>query len=275
MKKTSSPYIIALDMDGTLLNSKKKISFKTACYLRKLTRQGHKVVIASGRPRRSIESYYDKLNLNAPVIGYNGEYIYSPKDNIFKTVRHSLDKDMCIEVIEKMGNNVLNFMCETDNKIWVDKEDKYLGHFFWYDNMEVHKGKIGEILNENVMTLLIHVPEKYKELGEIEKITSKWSDVIPVFWIGKPYLELHHNYTSKGAALKEIAEYYKIPSDRVIAFGDATNDIEMFEYAKTSVMMSNARYDLKDKVTMISVKDNDHNGIYYTLKKIFKENNAK
>ena len=42
----------------------------------------------------------------------------------------------------------------------------------------------------------------------------------------------------------------------------------MFEVAGTSVLMSNAKHDLKDKTTMISIKDNDHNGIYHTLKKL-------
>ena len=65
-----------------------------------------------------------------------------------------------------------------------------------------------------------------------------------------------------------MCEYYKIPVEDLIVFGDAANDVEMFEAAGTAVLMSNAKYDLKDKATMISVKDNNHNGIYYTLKKL-------
>ena len=101
MKKTVKPYIIALDMDGTLLNSKKEISFKTALYLKKLSKQGHKIIISSGRPKRSIERYYNQLKLNTPVIGYNGELIYSPNDINFNEVRHSLDKDMIKEILKK------------------------------------------------------------------------------------------------------------------------------------------------------------------------------
>ena len=44
----------------------------------------------------------------------------------------------------------------------------------------------------------------------------------------------------------------------------------MFEVAGTSVLMSNAKYDLKDKATMVSLKDNNHNGIYHTLKKLLR-----
>lgn len=268
MKKVDKPYLIAFDMDGTLLNSDKKITFKTGRLLKKLAKQGHKIVISSGRPIRSISSYYKKLKLDTPIVCYNGELVYSPTDKNFKEDRHSIPKEIILEILEQVGDNALNVMCETDDEIFIDKEDAYLGKFFWYTKMKIHKGNIKDILNKDTMTFLVHCPDKYKNANEIEKIVEKYPDLAPVFWIGSPYFELHHKSTSKGTGVKAIADYYNIPQERVIAFGDATNDIEMFEYAKTSVLMSNAKYDLKDKVTMVSLKDNDHDGIYYTLKKI-------
>lgn len=271
MKKVTNPYIIALDMDGTLLNSKKKISFKTAHYLRKLSKQGHKVIIASGRPRRSIETYYNQLKLTTPVIGYNGEYIYSPNDPNFKTVRNAIPKDVILELLQKIKANVINVMCETDDEIWIDEEDKYLEKFFWYKDMNIHQGNLEETLDKDTMTCIFHVPEEYRNAGEIEKYLEKYPDIISIFWIGKAYVELHHKNASKGDSLKVIADYYKIPKERIISFGDATNDIEMFDASNTSVLMKNAKYDLKDRVTMVSKKDNDHDGIYYTLKEILED----
>ena len=268
MKKTNNPYIIAFDMDGTLLNSKKEITFKTRHYLRKLIKQGHHIVIASGRPPRSIERYYKQLKLDTPAICYNGEYTFSPCDKNFKTIHYTFQKDMVLEVLNKMGANVLNVMCEGDKDIWVDKEDEYLGKFFWYEGMELHKGNLNEILDKDTCTCIIRCPKEYKDTHEIDEILKKWPEILPVFWIGSPYFELHHKLASKGAGLEEVAKYYNIPRERIIAFGDATNDIEMFEYAKTSVMMKNAKFDISDKATMVSLKDNDHDGIYYTLKKI-------
>lgn len=275
MKKVSEPYLIAFDMDGTLLDTKKRISFKTAHLIKKLSKQGHKIVISSGRPIRSIISYYNKLGLDTPMVCYNGELVYSPCDKNFEEERHTIPKEIILEILEKIKPNALNIMCETDDEIFVDKEDAYLGKFFWYTDMKIHKGNIKDILNKNAMTFIVHCPKEYKNANEIEKIVSKWPELTPIFWIGSPYFELHHKETSKGTGIKKIAEYYNIPRDRVIAFGDATNDIEMFEYAKTSVLMSNAKFDLKDKVTMVSLKDNDHNGIYYTLKKILKSKEEK
>ncbi len=71
MKKEIERRIIAFDMDGTLLTHKKKISFLTLYYLRKLTKQGHLIVLASGRPSRSLKKYYNQLKLKTPMICYN------------------------------------------------------------------------------------------------------------------------------------------------------------------------------------------------------------
>ena len=79
-------YLIAFDMDGTLLNDKKNISFLTRHYLKKLSRQGHKIVLASGRPSRAMNRYYDELGLSTPMICYNGAYLFSPKDKNFKAI---------------------------------------------------------------------------------------------------------------------------------------------------------------------------------------------
>ncbi len=270
MRKVVEPYLLAFDMDGTLLDDKKKICPKTLRYLRKLIKQGHKVVISSGRPIRSIMSYYNKLGLDTPVVCYNGELVCSPKDPNFKEERYEIPREVILEILSKIKDNALNVMCETDDEVFIDKEDEYLDRFFWYEGMKIKKGKIEDVLSKDTMTFLVKAPKEYKTLGQIEKVVEKWPELVPIFWIGSPYFEIHHKATSKGTGVKHVAEYFNIPRERVIAFGDATNDIEMFEYAKTSVLMSNAKFDLKDKVTMVSLKDNNHNGIYHTLKKILK-----
>ena len=63
MHSSEKPYLIAFDMDGTLLNEKKNIPSKTRRYLLKLAKKGHKIVLASGRPSRALKQYYEQLKL--------------------------------------------------------------------------------------------------------------------------------------------------------------------------------------------------------------------
>lgn len=270
MVKTNNPYLIAFDMDGTLLNERKSISFKTKHYLRKLAKQGHKIVLASGRPSRSLYKYYYQLKIDTPMICYNGAYYFSPFDKDFKPVAFEFPRNIIIDIIDKIKPHVKNVMCETDDEIWVDKEDPTLDKFFWYKGMNVHIGELKDILTKDPMTCIVQTPFEYRETKEIEKVLEKYPQIASRFWTGLPYFELHYKTTSKATALKAIGDYYGIPRERTIAFGDSTNDIEMFQYAGTAVAMKNAKGGIDQIATTISVKDNDHNGIYHTLKKMLK-----
>lgn len=264
-------YLIAFDMDGTLLNSKKKISFLTLHYLRKLTRKGHYIVLASGRPSRSLYKYYNQLKLKTPMICYNGAFTFSPYDKDFPTHKFEFPKDVIQKLSIELKPYIVNVMCETDDEIWVDKEDKYLDRYFWYEGMQMHYGDLIDTLDKNPMTMIAKTPEEFK-MGseEIEKIVHAYPDIDVRFWTGSPYFEIYFKETSKGASVAEIAKYYGVPKERIIVFGDAMNDVEMFGVAGTSIAMSNGKDKLKEHATHVSYKDNNSNGIYHTLKKILK-----
>ena len=80
--------------------------------------------------------------------------------------------------------------------------------------------------------------------------------------------EIYHINTNKGKALKKIAEYYNINKEHIIAFGDADNDIELLKYAGISVAMKNGEEKIKEIAKLISLEDNNNDGIKLTLEKI-------
>lgn len=266
----SKPYLIAFDMDGTLLNEKKTISLRTKRYLIKLSKEGHKIILASGRPSRALKHYYDELKLSTPMVCYNGAYVFSPNDPSFKPIEFEFPREVIINVINKIRPHIRNVMCEDEENIWVDKKDEYLDKFFWYDNMNVIKGDLAETLNKNPMTCIVQTPFEYRDTHEIEEVMKDYPNLAARFWTGSPYFELYYKQTSKGSSIEKIAAYYDIPKERIISFGDAENDKEMFECSGISVAMKNGKESLKKSAKLISIKDNDHNGIYHTLKQILK-----
>lgn len=68
----TKPYLIALDLDGTLLKDDKTISPETARTIQTLKEAGHHVCISTGRPFRSSSMYYDELGLTTPIVNFNG-----------------------------------------------------------------------------------------------------------------------------------------------------------------------------------------------------------
>lgn len=270
MKKNFDRKIIAFDMDGTLLTDKKEICFLTKLYLRRLSRKGHIIVLASGRPSRALDRYYHELKLSTPMICYNGAYVFNPFDKNFPKIEFEFPKEIICEVLKKIQPHIKNVMCETDTEIWVDKKDEYLAKFFWYELMDVHYGDLKDTLTKDPMTCIVQTPFEYRDTKEIDKVLEKYPKLGARFWTGSPYFELFFKGTSKGNALKKICEYYGISPENLIVFGDAENDVEMFDVAGVSVLMKNSQYNLKEKTTMVSVKDNNHNGIYHTLKKVLR-----
>ena len=75
-------YLIAIDIDGTLLNKDRVISKATKEYLLKLSNEGHLIVLASGRPIRSLVQFHDELKLDTPLICYNGALVFSLNDKL-------------------------------------------------------------------------------------------------------------------------------------------------------------------------------------------------
>ncbi len=268
--ENKKPYLIAFDMDGTLLNKNKKISFKTRNYLRKLTKKGHKIILASGRPSRALFKYYKQLRLSTPMICYNGAYAFSPIDKNFKAKEFQFPLETIKKLYEELKPYSKNFMCETDKEIWVDKEDPYLAYFFWYEDMTIHHGDIAKTLSKNPMTMIVQLLDKSIDENIIENIVNKYENLNVRFWTGSPYFEIFYEGTSKGASILTIANYYDIDKEHIIVFGDAENDVEMFKVSGTSIAMKNGKDSLKEHAKYISLKDNDHNGIYYTLKAFFK-----
>ena len=72
-------HLIALDLDGTLLKNDKTISHKTKHVIQKAREAGHVVMIATGRPFRSSEMYYRELQLDTPIVNFNGAFVHHPQ----------------------------------------------------------------------------------------------------------------------------------------------------------------------------------------------------
>lgn len=266
--KLKNKYLIALDLDGTLLKDNKKISLKSIFYLRKLVKLGNIVVISSGRPIRAIKSYYKQLKLDSPIIAYNGAEVLSLNNNFSYSFKQLFNKDEIIEIINKLKENdlALSMMSETDKKIWVDKDDDFLFAFFLNKNMEVLHGDFKKILNEDPITFIVKFIDTPENRSKIKQILSNYNDIDVRFWQSSNYFELHYKNISKYNKILEIAKLYNINENNIYAFGDADNDIDTLHRCPNGVAMKNAPETLKQIAKFTTQYDNNHNGVIKFLK---------
>lgn len=263
-------YLIAVDLDGTLLrdfDNYDKVSFDC---LKKLAKTNI-VVIDTGRPFRSSKYYYDLLELQTPIINYNGALIHNPKDPSFPKKIITIDRQVVIDLIRDNEDSLINVFCEIEDEIFLWKSMEEIVPYLHIDGSVLKTGSLSEILYGNPNGAIALSVEGTED-RIFDYFKNKYQGRINVrFWNaqGMVLSEIYSPLTSKGQALKMIAEYYNIPRERVIAIGDGHNDIDMLEYAHVGVAMEDAHPDLLKVANKVTDKVENH-GVARFLQSFFK-----
>ena len=101
-------YLITIDLDGTLIQGFDNYDKQSFELLKELSKNNY-IVIATGRPYRSSKYYYDLLNLNTPIINYNGALVHHPKDKNFSKIMITVPKEIIIKVLNDNIDTVIGF----------------------------------------------------------------------------------------------------------------------------------------------------------------------
>lgn len=253
-------HLIALDLDGTLLKDDKTISDKTKEILKKAREDGHIVMIATGRPFRSSEMYYRELKLDTPIVNFNGAFMHHPNDPKWGFFHDPLDIKVAKEIIEACKSfHFHNIIAEVIDDVYLHYHDEKLLEIFSLGNPKVTTGNLTDFLKDSPTSLLIHTEED--ELKVIRRhLSDVHAEVIDHRSWAAPWhvVEIIKTGLSKAVGLRRAAEYYQIPAERIIAFGDEDNDLEMLEFAGYGVAMGNGIDQVKaiaNEVTLTNEED--------------------
>ncbi|MDG5789181.1 Cof-type HAD-IIB family hydrolase [Evansella sp. AB-P1] len=264
-------HLIALDLDGTLLDNNKNISLRNRSIISKLRELGHKVCIATGRPYRASKDYYNELLLDSPIVNFNGAFIHHPKDPANFPAKHTpLDIGIAKTIIETCeAFRVENIMVEIIDEYYLRYRNRGFSDAFTLGELPIKYGNLTELIKEDPTSLLIH-PEENNHQQLKALLEDAHAEVIEQRSWGDPWnvIEVVKAGLNKAIGLKKIAEYYDIPRERIIAFGDEDNDLEMLEYAGNGVAMGNAISELKTVANEETVT-NEQDGIAVFLEEYF------
>lgn len=256
-------------MDGTLLTDEKIINEKTAQTLLKAQQQGHHVMFATGRAYRATSQYYNQLGLATPIVNFNGAFVHHPSNQLWKTIHETLPLDIVKELLGSMqGFKWDNIIAEVSDDVYMQKaDDKLIQAFSRQGNPRIRTGEMNQLLRANPTNLLINTSlenagmiQDYLTDMHGDKVghrlwASPWGNVIEVFRSG----------LSKGSGLAHVAKWMDIPRERIIAFGDENNDLEMIEYAGVGIAMENSIDALKLIADEIAPTSNNEDGIAHVL----------
>jgi Cof subfamily protein (haloacid dehalogenase superfamily) len=267
------PWLIALDLDGTLLKKDHTIGEATKSALQQAMSLGHIVTIATGRPPRAAVAAYQALQLTTPLIALNGAYIKfsnQPGDISVTTLSQDVIEAISQEAIAMGSRGMLGEIGDhcvirhSDRPMWMDEEHE---HFFYQavvaetpENPAIYL-TLSEAWPNNAYSLLIQLPKR-QHPQFYRWIHTHWPDQIYTRSWRDPFdvVEIIPIGVSKATGLRKIQQHYGISPLRIMAFGDEMNDLEMFNYASISVAMGNANPALLPHATYIT-DDCENEGI--------------
>ena len=285
--------LVAIDLDGTMLNQYGIITEKTKKAISKAQEKGVEVMIASGRAITSVKRFSKEINSNKYFISGNGAITYDIKNNkiLYENI---LSKTKALKIIKICEENSIYYNVYTENGI-IAKNLSYNTLYYYKDNLtkpDENRTHINIVENvydyfeqreEKILKIMIcdehktvfnSIVRKLKELSEIEvlevshmsrKIIKQGSDEIALEYF---YTEVSAKDVDKWNALEEIIGLMNISKEEVVTIGDNANDLKMITNAGLGVAMGESAPYVKQSADIIA-PTNDEDGVAIILNKIF------
>ena len=255
-------HLIALDLDGTLLKDDKTISERNKKAIKNAREDGHIVMIATGRPFRSSEMYYHELQLNTPIVNFNGAFVHHPLDKKWGVHHSPLSIDVAKDIVEALESFTFhNIIAEVIDDLYFHYHDEKLIDIFGLGEPSITTGDLRRFLKKSPTSMLIHTDET--ELRSIRSHLSEvHAEVIDHRSWAAPFhvIEIVKAGLNKAVGLKKAADHFQIPAERIIAFGDEDNDLDMLEYAGKGIAMGNGIAEVKNIANEVTLS-NEEDGI--------------
>lgn len=270
--------LLALDLDGTVLNNAKHITPVTRSALEAAIAAGVTVIPASGRPMTGLCEEF----LSIPGVEYaltsNGAAVYRLKDNQAIYTNY-LDTDLAAELMERMLPLELmaTFFAEGQGYA-VQQQMSLLPRLPLDEPIKAYLRSSRRLLEDPVSFIRQHGKIEKFSLNFVHGPDGKWIDYdglknilddhpdLSVVSGGTDNLEITSPTASKGTALLALADYLGIPRDQTMACGDSENDLEMLKAAGFSVAMANCEDCIRPYVDAVT-GTNEEDGVAQAIQK--------
>lgn len=284
--------LVAVDLDGTLLNSYGMVTEATKQTIKETIKKGTDVIIASGRPIDSIKTIAKEIDSKNYFIAGNGALIYDMKNNetIYEKV---LNTKKVLQIIDLCEKNSIFYNIYTEDTI-LTKTLKFNVLYYYKENLrkdEENKTKITVVENikeyienspdkkflkvticDESKTVFDSIIKKLKNISDIEvlevshmtrKTIKQGTEETEISYF---YTEIALKDVNKWEAIEFLLEKLKLKKEEVIAIGDNMNDKEMIENAGLGVAMRQSTpkvIQIADYVT----EDNENDGVKKAIEK--------
>ena len=268
MAKDFSIKLVALDVDGTILDGDDNISEQTIAQVRRVKSLGVQVCLATGRPLFAAEKVIHTLDIETPSMFFSGALVWDPKSKS-SLASHSFSTEELLPFLTRVRESELFYELYSATEYFTDCP----GHL-----SQLHGDVLGIYpRSESAETVLKdHAIIKFNVLAESAEDKRKMRQIIDQFpnfnyglgyMAGWPNIEVY-NITCKLAnrrdAFRTLIQATNVSSNEVMAIGDAESDLIFFELAGLGVAMGQADDSIKAKAGFVTktIKDD---GVAFAL----------
>lgn len=258
--------LIAVDIDGTLLNDQGQILPATIQAVKQAAAVGKKVVLCTGRPLCGVTDYLKQLGLwqqaDQYVISYNGSLVQTTNQTTL--LSHQLQFNDYLDLLEFAHQNQAAFSLLTSDCMYVEPKDvnEIILKEATTVNIELKQRSVAAMYKLPDLTpvkgMILDEPAK---LDQLEKVMpSAFKQRFTVLRSQIDHLEFTHPLASKEYALLQLARQLGIKQAETMAIGDEKNDLGMLKTAGRGIAMGNAVPELKAVADQVTA-DNNHDGV--------------
>lgn len=266
--------LIAIDLDGTLLNSNHEITSYTEKVLKKAKEAGIHIVLCTGRPLASIQGYLKQLSLfdeSDYSITFNGGYVqHNVSGNVIASAM--LHYSDIIKITKLLEQNHFEYDVVSNGTLYVPKGQSHT----FYEQLNHHLPVIAtekwdKTLNYNKVVVPAEPDILEKAIPIIQEALG--TDYYLVRSLPRLF-EIANLEVGKEKGLKHLCEYLDISMSQVVAFGDEANDIGMLQEVGYGIAMGNATTEVKSVSRYITLT-NDEDGVAKAIEALIFEGGNK
>ncbi|AHV96904.1 Cof-type HAD-IIB family hydrolase [Paenibacillus sabinae] len=256
--------LIALDVDGTLLNDDHFLSPENKEAVAEVTRQGGRVVLCTGRNPKNAFPIMEEMGLTGHVLADNGAVTVRVEDQ--KVIhQYEMDGRGLDPYIRYCRERDIHFDVNTAFELYVDNVE-YLTQEarFMYEHLELVPASLPawEEFREPIVKFTVF--STADKMDEAQREWNTWLQTFNIQRSGEFFVDLMHPEASKGNALKQLAKQLGIRQEEVLSIGNYYNDISMLAFAGLGIAMDNSPLEVKAAADVITGTNNE-NGVSEAL----------
>lgn len=251
--------LLAIDLDGTLLDNDRRLVPENIAAIRRAANAGIVIVLASGRTEPSMSPFVQGLGIDGPLVCSNGAHVLGP--GRIEIAHHPVERRPREILIQYALEKGFHLNAYTRNELLFLKQSKW-GELYEHRvrSMTPRIASTEELLSVPLSKMmLVGSPDQIPSVrAELEALVDPKE--VRLTESEPEYLEFLSPMSDKGQGVSAVANYLGISQEETAAIGDYLNDLEMLKFAHVSAAVANARSEVKSMVKHV-VKSNENGGV--------------